>query len=74
MNVKGYKIWQEEWPCILDKSPIDRNNLLFSDVYIEDMSNFSAPEIMKPVFDMVWNACGYSGSENYDENDKWKPK
>lgn len=73
LNVKGYRIRQTNRYFTLDKSPIDRNNLLLPDVYIEDMNHFSAPEIMKPVFNMVWNACGYPGSKNYDKNGKWKP-
>ena len=27
--------------------------------------------VMKPVFDMVWNAFGFIGSQNYDENGDW---
>ena len=27
--------------------------------------------VMKPVFDMVWNAFGFVGSQNYDEDGNW---
>lgn len=29
-------------------------------------------EVMKPIFDTVWNAAGYIGSPNYDVEDKFK--
>ena len=28
--------------------------------------------VMKPVFDMVWNAFGFLGSQNYDDDGKWR--
>ena len=28
-------------------------------------------EILRPIFDMVWNAFGYQRSFNFDENGKW---
>ena len=71
LGIKGYEI--KPAGTILhdriNKTPIERENLLLPDMYIEDINNFSAPEIMKPAFDMVWNACGYSGSKNY--NKRW---
>jgi hypothetical protein len=29
------------------------------------------PSLLKPVFDMVWNAFGHSKSDKYDQNGKW---
>jgi len=29
------------------------------------------PRLLKPIFDMVWNAFGYSGSDKYDQNGSW---
>lgn len=28
--------------------------------------------ILKPVFDALWNACGYKNCLNYDENGKYR--
>ena len=71
LGIKGYKIYSDS-PFIQNKvSSIDRENLLLPDMYIEDISNFSAPKTMKPAFDMIWNACGYSGSRNYDKDGQW---
>lgn len=51
--------------------PIDKNILQLPEVYIEDFSNDIATSL-KPLFDMIWNACGYERSVNYDEKGEWK--
>ena len=28
-------------------------------------------EILRPIFDMVWNTFGFIGSLNYDDQGKW---
>jgi hypothetical protein len=35
--------------------------------------DFSLPtgQILKPIFDLVWNACGYTGSANFDAGGTW---
>lgn len=52
---------------------IDRDNLLLPNVKIEDL-DVDIPKAMKPIFDSVWNACGYPFSYNYDENGNWNPR
>jgi hypothetical protein len=50
---------------------IDRDVLLLPEVSIEDY-NLEAAHFMKPVFDSVWNACGFARSFNYDDKGGWK--
>lgn len=71
LNVRGYKISKRTYSDGEGNQGIDREVLLLPDIYIEDINNFSASDIMKPAFDMIWNAGNFSGSENYDENGKW---
>ena len=33
--------------------------------------DFESSKVMKPIFDAVWNACGYPGSQNYDDSGNW---
>ena len=76
LGIKGYKMYKDpQSTSLLDQEevPIDRENLLLPDMYIKDIKSFSAPKIMKPAFDMVWNACGYPGSKNYDQTGKRNP-
>lgn len=48
----------------------DRDNILLPEITIEQWSD--APElVMRPIFDMVWNAFGFARSFNYNETGKW---
>jgi hypothetical protein len=52
--------------------PIDREHFLLPDAIIDDY-NSDISELLRPIFDVVWNACGYPRSINY-KNGKWDPK
>ncbi len=49
---------------------IDRDMLLLPEIVVENY-DVSAENVLKPVFDSVWNACGFSRSFNYDEAGNW---
>lgn len=51
--------------------PMSKNKLLIPDIVIED---YEQPhrDLMKYVFDMLWNAGGWERSFSYDENGAWK--
>lgn len=53
--------------------PIDRDTALLPDVVV-DRLDVDVPQMMKPVFDAVWNACGYPRSFNYNEAGEWNPQ
>lgn len=50
--------------------PIKENLLLLPETVVQD---FSMPvgKILKPMFDLVWNACGQPSSKNFDAEGKW---
>lgn len=48
----------------------DRDALVLPEILIESWTVDSA-EVLRPLFDMVWNAFGYARSFNYDENGRW---
>lgn len=50
--------------------PIDRDIILVPEVVVEDYTD-KASHILRPLFDAIWQACGWSGSSNYDENGNW---
>jgi len=54
-----------------DDYPIDRDSLLIPEVIVEGFRCDHA-EVMRPIFDAVWNAAGWPRSMNYDEKGKWK--
>lgn len=50
--------------------PIDRNDLIVPEIILEDF-DAEIDKQMKPIFDAVWNACGYPKSMNYNNEEKW---
>ena len=44
--------------------------LITSRTVVEDLST-PVGKILKPLFDLVWNACGYPSSENFDAEGNW---
>lgn len=49
---------------------IDRDSVVVPDIVIDDFK-VDVPTMMKPIFDAVWNACGFPCSQNYDKQGKW---
>jgi hypothetical protein len=52
---------------------IDKQNLLIPEVVIEDLS-IPVEMSFRPMFDLVWQACGIRRSMNYDEHGNWKSR
>jgi hypothetical protein len=55
---------------LMSGNALDRNVLLLPEVTIFDY-DITASQLMKPVFDAVWNACGYARSFNYNDKGEW---
>ncbi|MFZ4699281.1 MAG: helix-turn-helix domain-containing protein [Candidatus Methylumidiphilus sp.] len=49
----------------------NRAIIALPELIIEDL-DISTETLLKPMFDLIWNAAGFPRSENYDENGKWK--
>jgi len=71
LGVKGYVMGFERGFGLSSGNSIDRDALLLPEVIIEDYNANLFP-IMKPVFDNIWNACGYEKTLNYDDMGNWK--
>lgn len=54
----------------IDPKLIDRDVLLLPDIIVEDYES-KASDILRPVFDAVWQAAGWDCSKNYDKDGKW---
>jgi hypothetical protein len=50
--------------------PIDRDELILPELLVSDPAAPSEA-ILKPAFDAVWQAAGWPGSLNYDDDGKW---
>jgi len=73
LGVSGYSVlYTGPIFTINEGRPIDRDFLSIPEVVIEDFQCDLA-EVMKPIFDTIWNAAGWPGSMNY-VNGKWVGK
>lgn len=56
-------------PGPFDRPTIDRDHLLLSEVMAETFTA-DVGQLFKPVFDVIWNACGYPESPHYGSDGK----
>jgi len=70
LHVDGYYMAVSNSIGTMDVQPIDRSELLLPEIAIENLGNHPYA-ILRPLFDMVWNAAGWPRSMNYDEEGKW---
>ena len=53
-----------------ERREIDRDVLLLPETVIHDLAS-SSVAILRPSFDLVWNASGYAASPNFDDDGNW---
>jgi hypothetical protein len=68
-GVRGARI-EPTHPWGIELPDIDRDCLLLPDVLLESYDADPA-QVMRPIFDAVWNAAGVERSFNYDEKGIW---
>ena len=74
VGVKGYSMTIDKRKCwIGEVHTIDRDILLLPEIVIESY-DVIAEDILRPCFDSIWNACGFSRSLNYDDTGEWVGK
>ena len=56
-----------------DYYKIDRDILQLPEAFIESYDT-EPKDILRPMFDLVWNACGYTHDYNFDEQGNWIAK
>ena len=73
VGVKGYEIDFNPLHRRINREAfkIDRDVLIIPEVLLEGFDD-SPPKVLKPIFDSVWNACGFSRSFSYDDNGEFK--
>ena len=65
VGVQGYSMDVDRMSFSINEVyTIDRDILLIPEIAIESY-DIIAKDILRPCFDSIWNACGYSGSLNY---------
>ncbi|BAZ24399.1 putative transcriptional regulator [Kalymmatonema gypsitolerans NIES-4073] len=58
------------WDHTRHTYPIDRDILIIPEMVVEDYA-IKASDILRPAFDVIWQACGWDCCKNYDENGNW---
>ena len=71
LGVRGCQLGVHEarlWPD--EVHPLQEDRLIFPEVVVQ--SRDDKPEhVLRPLFDMVWNAFGLVRSLNFDEKNNW---
>jgi hypothetical protein len=69
LNVKGLEIWVDQWNN-QPGFPISENQLILPEQIVDDFS-LAPGAILKPALDQIWNACGFEGTRNLNEQGNW---
>jgi len=72
MGIKGF-IMAPPSNRFSSSYPIDREHLIIPEVILET-TKFDSTSVLKPLFDNIWQASGWPGSPNYDQDGKWKSR
>jgi hypothetical protein len=73
VGIKGYSLGMSSRFGFFGGTPtIERDVLFLPEVVIESYED-QVEEVLRPVFDAVWNSCGFEQSRNYDKNGHWNP-
>jgi hypothetical protein len=75
VGIKGYSMYvpQTHRFWLSGRVPtIERDIIFLPEAVIESYED-KVEEILRPIFDAVWNSCGLERSVNYDENGHWNP-
>lgn len=73
LGVKGYSMAVSSRFPFATGYTIDRDILQIPEIVIESY-DISAQKVLHPIFDTVWNACGFPRDLYYNENGEWAPK
>jgi predicted HTH transcriptional regulator len=68
-GIKGYRVTDGSRFCNEREEvyPIDRDILQLPEALVESY-DIKPESVLKPMFDLIWNACGFECSQNFDAN------
>ncbi|GAB4286642.1 MAG: hypothetical protein Kow0098_02100 [Ignavibacteriaceae bacterium] len=76
LDIEGYKIhlYEDEHMRQWQNRPLSPNDLILTEVILNDESLENLPLTLKPLFDPIWNAAGHPQSPNYNTKGEWTVK
>lgn len=72
LGVKGYSMAVRSRFPFATGYTIDRDVLQIPEIVIESY-DISAQKVLHPIFDTIWNACGFPKDLYYNDNGEWVP-
>jgi hypothetical protein len=75
LNIRDYKLLQIGYrgdPGV--ERPLSAEHLILPEVVIDDYECADIEQLFRPPFDVLWNAAGWSGSQNYDRDGNYVPR
>lgn len=73
LNVRDYIMYVGPGYYGSGAKPVDRDHLLTDEMLLESVGE-SPDRLFRPLFDQVWNACGWERSINYDDDGNWRER
>lgn len=73
LGVKGYSMAVRNISFFTERYEIERDILLIPETIIESY-DINAAILLRPLFDSIWNACGFPRSFNYNDEGEWTPR
>lgn len=70
IRVKDYEMAVDRMRFWNDYYKIDRDILQLPETIIESYDS-DPKDVLRPMFDLIWNACGFKRSYNFDESGNW---
>ncbi len=70
LGVKGFRMGYDKQRFFDEGRTIDRDALIVPEVLLESY-DAKPVDVLRPLFDAVWNAAGWSRSMNYDDKGNW---
>ena len=73
LNVKDFefKLGESDMERKLYSKKNEINDLLIPDIILDEDGMDNLALKLKPIFDPIWNACGFPQSQNYNNNGDW---
>lgn len=70
LNVRGFTMGVDQAHERWQNTPIDRDHLVIDTLSLESF-DVDVAVVLRPIFDATWQAAGFRGSGNYNEQATW---
>lgn len=74
LDVKGRILAFGHRNPLFGMRPVRHDDLIIHDVLAQSFEAIRPAELLRPIFDAIWQACGMQRSFNFEESGIWKPQ